>query len=100
MVSVKDILPWSMASMTKSSVITLVIDAQALTSWEFFSNNTFPVDASISTALGAVRSSSESAPAVTGRTDAASKAPSPRHKALFQNFIPHLQQVFFWFILM
>ena len=50
--------PSSMASNTKHKVITLVMEAQGRTSWEFFSNSTRPVDASMSTPDGAVMASS------------------------------------------
>ena len=68
-VSVRAILPASNASITSSSVITLVIEAQARFSCGFFSYNTFPVCASIRTAAGALTSSSESADAARIGTD-------------------------------
>ena len=46
--------PASRASKVSSNVITLVMEAQARRSWAPFSNSTCPVEASISTAAGAV----------------------------------------------
>ena len=87
------IFPLSSASMTKISVITLVIEAQALTSWEFFSNSTVPVSASIRTAAGAESSSGAIAPTgltgkvtITNTTDSISES-------IFKKFIPHLPSV-------
>ena len=57
--SSKEILPESMASITNTKVITLVIEAHGRNSFAFFSYKILPVFGSIKIADGAATSSSE-----------------------------------------
>ena len=60
-----------MASKVRHRVITLVMEAQGRCWWASFSKSTWPVEASISTAEGAVTSSPSALAGKAGRSRAA-----------------------------
>ena len=73
-VSVRDSFPASMASKVSSRVITLVMEAQGRCWWGSLSANTRPVEASISTAAGAVTDTSAPWAERPGRARAAASS--------------------------
>lgn len=85
MVSSQLKMPLSMASITNSSVITLVTDAGASRSWAFSSYKIVPVAASIRMAEGAVIST---VAAETGMTNTPSNIAASTSRAPMRFFMP------------
>ena len=79
----RDSWPLSRASNTRQSVITLVMEAQERTAWGSFSKSTRPVEASISTAEGAVSSRPSARAGRAGSSRAAATARESRENRSF-----------------